>query len=68
MKFNQDLLIIALKILETTELTKSDDIKLFLSSLNCRYIMTDCQSWKSTSCFSLGFPKNSSVSEITYVP
>ena len=47
MKFNQDLLIIALKILETTELSKTDDIKLFLSSLNYLYLMTECQSWKA---------------------
>lgn len=47
MKFNQDLLIIALKILETTELSKTDDIKLFLSSLNYLYLMTECQNWKA---------------------
>jgi hypothetical protein len=47
MKLNQDLLIIALKILETTELTTSMDIRLFMSSLNYLYLITDCQSWKA---------------------
>ncbi|CAF1207544.1 unnamed protein product, partial [Adineta ricciae] len=47
MKFNQDLLVIALKILETTELITTVDIKLFMTSLNFIYLMTDCQSWRA---------------------
>jgi hypothetical protein len=47
MKLNQDLLVLILKILETTEMTTTDDIKLVLSSLNYLYLITDCQSWKA---------------------
>ena len=47
MKFNQDFLIITLKLLETTELTTNNDIKLVNSSLNYLYLITDCQSWKA---------------------
>jgi hypothetical protein len=47
MKLNQDLLILVLKVLETTELITTDDIKLIISSLNYLYLMTDCQSWKA---------------------
>ncbi len=47
MKLNQDLLVIVLKVLETTEMTTNDDIKLVISSLNYLYLMTDCQSWKA---------------------
>jgi hypothetical protein len=47
MKLNQDLLLVVLKVLETTELTTTDDIKLIISSLNYLYLITDCQSWKA---------------------
>ena len=47
MKLNQDLLIVALKALETTELTTAVNIQLVLSSLNYIYLITDCQSWKA---------------------
>lgn len=47
MKLNQDLFIIVLKVLETAELTTTDDIKLIISSLNYLYLITDCQSWKA---------------------
>ncbi|CAF2071444.1 unnamed protein product [Rotaria magnacalcarata] len=43
MKLNQDLLIIILKVLETTELTTNDDIKIIIGSLNYLYLITDCQ-------------------------
>ncbi|CAF3350965.1 unnamed protein product [Rotaria sp. Silwood1] len=47
MKFNQDFMIVILKVIETTELTTNDDIKLIISSLNYLYLITDCQSWKA---------------------
>lgn len=47
MKLNQDLLLVVLKVLETTELTTTDDIKLIISSLNYLYLIMDCQSWKA---------------------
>ncbi|UJR25011.1 hypothetical protein I4U23_006372 [Adineta vaga] len=47
MKLNQDLLIIALKMLETIELTTTVDIKLFMNSLNYIYLITDHQNWKA---------------------
>ncbi|CAF3697204.1 unnamed protein product [Adineta steineri] len=47
MKFNQDLLIIVLKILETTDLTTAIDIQLIMSCINYVYLMTDCQNWKA---------------------
>jgi hypothetical protein len=47
MKLNQDLLVLALKILETTDLTTAVDIQLIISSLNYLYLITECQSWKA---------------------
>jgi hypothetical protein len=47
MKLNQDLLVLALKILETTDLTIAVDIQLMMSSLNYLYLITDCQNCKA---------------------
>ncbi|CAF3063704.1 unnamed protein product [Rotaria sp. Silwood2] len=47
MKLNQDFMIVMLKVLETTEPTTNDDIKLIINSLNYLYLITDCQSWKA---------------------
>lgn len=47
MKFNQELLVVVLKVLETTETTANDDIRLILSALNYLHLITDCQSWKA---------------------
>jgi len=47
MKLNQDLLVVTLKVLETTELVTAVDIKLIISSVNYLYLMTDCPSWKA---------------------
>jgi hypothetical protein len=47
MKLNQDLLVIVLKVLETTELTTTEEIKLIISALNYLHLMTDYQSWKA---------------------
>jgi hypothetical protein len=47
MKLNQDLLVVVLKVLETTDLTTSVDIQLMISCLNYLYLITDCQSWKA---------------------
>lgn len=59
MKLNQDFMILILKILETTELTTNEDIRLTLSSLNYLYLITDCQSWKA-------LQKNMSMFNIDY--
>ncbi|CAF0758767.1 unnamed protein product [Rotaria sp. Silwood1] len=59
MKFNQDFMIVILKVIETTELTTNDDIKLIISSLNYLYLITDCQSWKA-------LQKNMSMFNIDY--
>lgn len=47
MKLNQELLVIVLRVLETTELSTTDDIKFVTNGLNYLYLMTDCQSWKA---------------------
>ena len=47
MKLNQDLLVVVLKVLETTELTTTEEIKLIISALNYLHLMTDYQSWKA---------------------
>ena len=47
MKRNQDLVVVVMKVLETTELTTTDGIKLIISALNYLHLMTDYQSWKA---------------------
>jgi hypothetical protein len=59
MKLNQDLLVVTLKVLETTELVTAVDIKLIISSVNYLYLMTDCPSWKA-------LQKNMSTFVFTY--
>lgn len=47
MKLNQELLINALRVLETTELTTADDIKLVVTGVNYLHLITECQTWKA---------------------
>jgi hypothetical protein len=47
MKLNQDLMVITLKVLEATELTTTEDIKLVLAGVHYLYLITDGQSWKA---------------------
>lgn len=47
MKLNQEFLVIVLRVLETTELTTTDDIKFVTNGLTYLHLITDYQSWKA---------------------